>query len=390
MTGKKRGIAGLICLLILFSACAKGGVPQSLGQGGMPVPLPQESAPSGEEPSLGEEFQPLPPALGKKLRINGRLVEGYAKEGVTMAGIAEVAEALGAQWETPQGADPRSTVALLFADGNSRRFSTEGTENEACISVKEKGFLLPCGFLEELGFHRYEEGEGIYYTAYPTGDSLPAGVTVPTLMYHAVSDDCWGVRELFVSPSSLEAQLQYLQENGYTTVFFEELSRADEIEKPVLLTFDDGYDDNYTHLFPLLQKYGAKANIFLVTGGLGGEHYLTEDQVRQMQESGLVSFQSHTVSHPYLDECTKEQLHWELSESKAALARLTGKEPFVLCYPFGRYDSAALEVIREYYSFGLLMQDGRSYTTDDDPYLVQRAYVRRNTTLAQFARMISA
>lgn len=88
------------------------------------------------------------------------------------------------------------------------------------------------------------------------------GRQVPVLMYHAVGDDCWGEEHLFVRPAELEQQLQYLSENGYETIFFEDLAHLERYEKPVILTFDDGYDDNYTLLLPLLQKYHMKATIF--------------------------------------------------------------------------------------------------------------------------------
>ena len=91
-----------------------------------------------------------------------------------------------------------------------------------------------------------------------------AGVRVPVLMYHAVGDDCWGEESLFVKPEELEKQLQYLSENGYETIFFEDLSHIEQYEKPVLLTFDDGYDDNAETLLPLLRKHGMKATIFLI------------------------------------------------------------------------------------------------------------------------------
>ena len=78
------------------------------------------------------------------------------------------------------------------------------------------------------------------------------GRQVPVLMYHAVGDDCLGEEHLFVRPAELEQQLQYLSENGYETIFFEDLAHLERYEKPVILTFDDGYDDNYTLLLPLL------------------------------------------------------------------------------------------------------------------------------------------
>lgn len=102
-----------------------------------------------------------------------------------------------------------------------------------------------------------------------------AGVRAPVLMYHAVGDDCWGEESLFVKPEELEKQLQYLSENGYETIFFEDLSHIEQYEKPVLLTFDDGYDDNAETLLPLLQKYGMKATVFLIAGDVGKPHKLT-------------------------------------------------------------------------------------------------------------------
>ena len=86
------------------------------------------------------------------------------------------------------------------------------------------------------------------------------GRQVPVLMYHAVGDDCWGEEHLFDRPAELEQQLQYLSENGYETIFFEDLAHLERYEKPVILTFDDGYDDNYTLLLPLLQKYHMKGH----------------------------------------------------------------------------------------------------------------------------------
>lgn len=124
-----------------------------------------------------------------------------------------------------------------------------------------------------------------------------AGVRVPVLMYHAVGDDCWGEESLFVKPEELEKQLQYLSENGYETIFFEDLSHIEQYEKPVLLTFDDGYDDNAEMLLPLLQKYGMKATIFLIAGDVGKPHKLTRAQLAELVQSGLVSIQSHGWSH---------------------------------------------------------------------------------------------
>lgn len=125
-----------------------------------------------------------------------------------------------------------------------------------------------------------------------------AGVRVPVLMYHAVGDDCWGEESLFVKPEELEKQLQYLSENGYETIFFEDLSHIEQYEKPVLLTFDDGYDDNAETLLPLLQKYGMKATIFLIAGDVGKPHKLTRAQLAELVQSGLAQHPEPRLEPP--------------------------------------------------------------------------------------------
>ena len=153
------------------------------------------------------------------------------------------------------------------------------------------------------------------------------GRQVPVLMYHAVGDDCWGEEHLFVRPAELEQQLQYLSKNGYETIFFEDLAHLERYEKPVILTFDDGYDDNYTLLLPLLQKYHMKATIFMIAGDIGGPHKLTQPQLRELTQSGLVSIQSHGWSHKNMAAMGWPALVCELLRSKLALTLACGRVP---------------------------------------------------------------
>lgn len=216
---------------------------------------------------------------------------------------------------------------------------------------------------------------------------LPEDVNVPVLMYHAVSDDCWGIDELFVSPEKMEQQLAYLVENGYDPIWFSDLAHLEDYDKPVILTFDDGYDDNYTELLPLLKKYNVKATVFVIAGSVGWEHKMNAEQIREMADSGLVSIQSHGWSHEDMDDMDAATLHFELSESKRRLTLLTGRIPSVLCYPTGYYSNLTLRIAEEYYLFGLKMRGGL-YNTSDDPYRVSRYYVSRYTSLATFASYV--
>ena len=217
---------------------------------------------------------------------------------------------------------------------------------------------------------------------------IPEGYDVPVLMYHGVSDDMWGMTELFVKPAMMEAQIQYLLENGYTPIWFEDLPNVDKIEKPVILTYDDGYMDNYLELYPILQKYQVKATIFVVTGAIDyNPRSVTSAQIKEMSDSGLVSIQSHTVTHPLLAGLSPEQQEYELTQSKLTLASITGKEPSVICYPSGSYDVTTLELAERHYSMGIDM-NGNLYRTGNDPYQVQRFYIRRQDGLGTFAAYI--
>ncbi len=341
-------------------------------------------------PSLPDPvFDPEPEKSAQTVYINGRKMEDLreTEEGL-LYNLRDLKEAFDGYMV--DGAGRESHVASLTIGESTYHYGAgqDLPANHTKALYTGEDWYVPIGDLLE-GYHAFtdEEINTTYYTVYPLAEEVPAGVRIPTLMYHAVSDDCWGIPSLFVSPAELEKQLQYLKENGYTPIRFEDLGKADQYEKPFLLTFDDGYENNYTELFPIIKKYHAKITIFLIMDNIGEKNYLTEEQIREMAASGLVSFQSHTMSHPYLNTLSAEQLEYELLQSKKELAKLLGKEPFVLCYPTGKYSAATLDAVQEHYQFGLLMS-GKTYETGENPLLIARKYIARDTDLESFINMI--
>lgn len=115
---------------------------------------------------------------------------------------------------------------------------------------------------------------------------------------------------------------------------------------------------------------------------------MSREQVAELAQSGLVSIQSHTVTHPRLDMSTAESQEEEMRQSKLDLTRVTGKEPFVLSYPYGKCSIDTRPLMGEYYRFGVKMS-GRVYVTGDDPVLVYRYYVPRGLGVEAFAQMAS-
>ena len=162
------------------------------------------------------------------------------------------------------------------------------------------------------------------------------------LMYHHIgtTNPQDGQFSFTITPQMFEKQLLFLKQNGYEIASEHDILHARQsghthLSKPVLLTFDDGYADNYTALFPLLQKYQAHALIFLITQQVGTPGYLTWQQIKEMKDSGLVAFGSHTCSHRRLRSLTDKEITQEITQSKQILEEKLGAPVVSFCYPFG-------------------------------------------------------
>jgi peptidoglycan/xylan/chitin deacetylase (PgdA/CDA1 family) len=172
-------------------------------------------------------------------------------------------------------------------------------------------------------------------------------VRVPVLMYHYV--DAVPVSggpyadDLTVRTKAFEAEMRLLKTRGYHTVSLMDVYRALAGQKrlpgkPVVLTFDDGYEDNYTVAFPILRRYRLAGTFFIITRNVGKRGFMTWQQLREMRAQGM-SIQSHTVSHPELPEVSTARLKTELAQSRDAIASNLGYVPRVLSYPSGKYDA---------------------------------------------------
>ena len=355
---------------------------------------------AAQEPVSTPEPTPIPTPEPELPQGDAVTVEGVSLQSGSIVyndslyvRFQEFAEALGAElseedgilsftWQDAAvGCKPGNPALYIRGEAVALRTPVKTYRNECYVPVEPL-----CGLLH-IGMFYDEEYAHLYCTVAAGDWQIPEGYKVPVFMYHGVTDYTWGSAELFVSPSVLEEQLRYLVENGYDPIWFEDLREVEKYDKPVILTFDDGYQDNYTDLFPLLQKYNVKATIFVITGWLGGEKYLTPEQVTEMSQSGLVSIQSHTWSHKDMDTLPAEAQREQMSQSKLAILRLTGKEPAVLCYPRGLASHVTLELLPEYYNFGVKM-NGSVYYTGDDPRVVTRYYVTRGTSVESFANML--
>lgn len=166
------------------------------------------------------------------------------------------------------------------------------------------------------------------------------GPKILVLNYHQVDNKH---TPLAVPINDFEEQMKFLSESGCITITPDELYAGlnGDIElppKPVLITFDDGYIDNYTNAFPILKKYGLRATIFIIPAFTSVyPNYLTWEQLKEMEANGI-TVESHTLNHAKLEELSDDEIRNELINSKNILEEQLGHPIEFLAYPTGTYN----------------------------------------------------
>jgi peptidoglycan/xylan/chitin deacetylase (PgdA/CDA1 family) len=190
-------------------------------------------------------------------------------------------------------------------------------------------------------------------------DSATGGVLfLPILIYH-------------YTPPDFADQLQHLQDTGYTVIDMDQALgglRGEPLPvKPVVITFDDGFE-NQMRAFDTLKQFNMKATFYIIDGGpnsnwcIGagrkyhlpsqpaggcGDAYLTWDQVRELDRSGLITIGGHTIDHPNLaSESLDDQKH-EIIDGKAQLEQQLGHKIYHFAYPYGSYDANTILLVQE-------------------------------------------
>lgn len=206
----------------------------------------------------------------------------------------------------------------------------------------------------------------------------PENLNVPIIIYHK-------------TPANFEVQLLHLKNNGYSTITLNELTatlngKATLPAKAVVLTFDDGFADNMAAL-ELLKKHSLKATLFLSTGGeasswcIGanrtnttcGDSYLTWDQVKQMDASGVFTVGAHTVDHLSLVTLNAEALNFQIRQSKAEIEAKLGHPITNFAYPYGTYNSTVIKAVQEAGFLNAVSTRPGTIHTPGENYYLKRA-----------------
>ena len=198
---------------------------------------------------------------------------------------------------------------------------------------------------------------------------------MPILVYHRVSDTDKNPTTLTVA--DFDAQLKFLKDEGYSVIMPDDLLEAWENgkslpAKPVLITFDDGHEDIYKNVFPILQKYNMRATVFLVTDHIGMPEYLTWDFVRALQNGGFIDFESHTKSYKDLSTLKGDKLWNEIYGSKQAIEWALNKPAKFIAYPDGKYTLDAEETSKECNFRAGFIEDYGLAKNDANHYILTR------------------
>lgn len=180
---------------------------------------------------------------------------------------------------------------------------------------------------------------------------------IPIITYHKISNK----KEIgltTVSQSQFDIQMDYLFSSGYQTVLFQDINTGNKLpDKPIILTFDDGYENVYQNAIPILEKYGFKSVIFVVTEFIGEYNsweavpfqqkfrHLSGDQVTYLKDQGH-EIASHGKFHRYLPALDYPELKDEIEGSKIYLESLLGDTIASFCYPYGRYSEKIKSVVK--------------------------------------------
>lgn len=216
--------------------------------------------------------------------------------------------------------------------------------------------------------------------------------SVPVLMYHSI--DYEKGNELRVPKEKFKEQMQYLKDNGYTTLTFDELynfliNNKPIPEKSVVITFDDGYEDNYSNAYPILKQFGFNATIFVITNAIDNEKaFLTSAQLNEMEQNGI-DIESHTLAHDELNKLPYDKQVETLRGAKEFIEKKLNKEVKYIGYPFGKWNDDTIKALKETgYTMAFTTVGGWS-NKSQGIYTLRRVYISANHDINEFKRRLT-
>ena len=229
---------------------------------------------------------------------------------------------------------------------------------------------------------------------------------VPVVMYHRVinKSENEGIHGTYIYENIFREHMKYLKDNNFSMITFKDLNnigwrnRFDKNKKYIIITFDDGYVDNYELAFPILKEFNFKATIFLMGESTYNEWDVKADgeksfplmsveMIKEMQDYGI-EFGAHTFNHPKLNKLSNDEIKHQIVDVKKPLEEKIGREIITFAYPYGILNDYAKKMVEEAgYTFGVATDSG-SVCLSDDLYQIRRIAIFPNTNLFSFKRKV--
>ena len=326
----------------------------------------------------------------------------------TSSTLLALMAALGvAACSTAPSTEDGSGVAVLISDGDTALVRLERELGWAEVAEAVLGNAGAGWQVRELnGANMPRAGDVLAVPLRPVNPTsvYPHGYrTLPILCYHQFTHEEHASHQLELAARNFEQQLAYLVDNGYQTLTMADveaiLARGEPIpDKAVVLTIDDGYRSVYDVAWPLLQRYQARATLFIYPDFIGGGKALNWDHLREMAGSGLIEVESHGKSHASLsrlpgdhsETAYRARLQEEINAPRPLFQRELGAPPVYLSYPYGNSsETAADELARADFRLAATVTRGDN-TVFTDPYLLHRTMIYDHHSLQDFRNFVAA
>jgi len=230
-------------------------------------------------------------------------------------------------------------------------------------------------------------------------------MNLPILMYHHIQTESLVLSRLTVSLRSFKRQISWLSQKGYETISLERLGSfiqgQDTLpKKPVIITFDDGYQSVWDHAKPVLDQSGFTATVFLVAQAIGKQNIwdlqksipilpcMDKATCQRLLDDGW-EVGSHGLNHYALPELASKALNEELTGSKNALEQLFNCQVTAFCYPHGAWNKRIQEHVKRAGYQVACATSAKSASVTDDPWALRRVKVKGSDKLGDFKRKVS-
>ena len=238
----------------------------------------------------------------------------------------------------------------------------------------------------------FKPGTAIVHRDADVEYSVPEGVSI--LMYHMIGD--MKNNSSVMTADNLRIQMQYLKDHGYHPITMQELydyvTKGEKLpSKPVCITFDDGYLDSYTIVYPMMKEFGYPWTLFLITDDVGKSYNrMTWEQLKEMADSGAVTIANHTLSHPKLHNLpTRAEKENEIIGANKALKYHLGIDNLWFAYPYGDYDDEVIDICKKAGIKLAVTTDAGRVHVGSYPYDLKRVYIGNNVSLARFMERLT-